>query len=400
MNNATHNEMSVNKAWSGRGTLKDLVAELYRQKATKLDVCVDVREMFVRAEKGGANDGGLSLCPNSAQSSEFLPATGLPISTSALCQIGERVEPNIPAKFAKEIAEKRPGRAAELFSGLMHDTGKRNLVRCLDGRVRAFLSDKYRVLENYDVAFAALDVARAKGAEVLEASLSDKTMRIKMVCREVWDVIDATRAGDKGGWFTGGLGSNEYLGRVAARSGGELPGGAGTIWPVVTIGNSETGHGGLFARLGILHGVCFNLATVESVVAQVHLGEKVAAGVLTAEAIQADSKAIMLKVRDSIASAFDLKKFKEIVARIKGANEDQIAAPSLAVGNLIENTDLPESARDSILEHFLRDYKATRYGLSQAVARAAQDVADGDDAAGMEAIAGKLVEVGGGSLLN
>lgn len=399
MANTTHNEHGVSGGWNGRGGLAALVAELDRQKASKVDAVIDTRMLKVEARSGGARDGALFLVPVAAQAREFMPTDGVEISDSALCQIGERVSPNIPAKFLRSLAGERPTRAAELATALLHDTGKRNFVRMLDGRVRAFLSDRYRALENYDLAFGALDVARELGAEVLEASLSDKTMRLKMVRRDVFDTIDATRSGDKGGWYAGGLGSKDYLSRVHARTGGDLPGGPGTVHPVVTIGNSETGHGGLFARIGILHAVCFNLATVETVVANVHLGERLEVGVFTAETVTAESRAIMLKARDSIRAAFTEDKFRKVVAAIKGANEIEIAAPTTAVGNLVENADLSESAMDSILAHFLGDYRPTLYGLSQAVARYAQDVEDGDTAGDVEELAGKLVGPSGESLI-
>lgn len=396
---ALHSEYGVSGGWNGRGTLANLVAELDRQRSTKVDVVADSRTMRVEARSGGARDGALVIVPTAPQTREFIPSEGVEISESALVQIGERVSPSIPAKFLKSLAADRPARAADLVSGLLFDTGKRNLVRMLDGRVRAFLSDRYRTLEHYDLAFAGLEVARDLGAEVLEASLSEKTMRIKMVRRDLWDSIDATRSGDKGGWYAGGLGSPEYLSKVGAKSGGNLPGGAGTIHPVVTLGNSETGHGGLFARLGILHAVCFNLATVETVVANVHLGERLDVGIFAGDTLTAEAKAIMLKARDSIRAAFDEAKFRAVVARIRQANEDVIEAPSTAVGNLVKNSELTDTARDSILAHFLGDYKATRYGLSQAVARYAQEVEDGDEAADVEGLAGVLVTDAGPALL-
>lgn len=266
------------------------------------------------------------------------------------------------------------------------------MIRMLDGKIRAMLSDRYRILDNYDLAFSALEVAKSSGADVMEASLSDRTMRIKFVSREIWDTIESTRTGsDSGNWYAGGLGNQKHLSRVAAKSRGDLPGGPGTVHPLVTIGNSETGHGSLYVRIGILAGICFNLATVEDVAAKTHLGGRLDAGLYSNETQAADSKAIYLKIRDSIKAAFNPEHFRRIVERAKAAKLDTIEAPTLAVAQTVKRFDLTEEAEEGILEHFLRDYSQDRYGLAQAVSRFAQDVDDGDAAADLEQAAGLLI---------
>lgn len=382
---------SPTSGWSGRGTLTSLVAELDRQKATKLDFVVDSRTVRVERAKGGANDGAMMLVGLTNQAREFVQ-DGMPILPKALLQFGERVTPNIPTKFLKELLEQRPDRCAELITNLLHDTGNRNLIRCLEGRVRAFLSNKFRIIDHYDLAFAALDVAREKGAEVFECGLSDTSMRLKLCDRKVWDVIDTVRQDSKGSWYAGGLGDQKFLSKVAAHSKGDLPGGPGTVHPAATISNSETGHGGLNTRISILAGICFNLATVETVVARVHLGEVMEVGILSQEAIAADSKAIMLKARDAIRAAFTPETFAKLVAKCRAAAEDPIEAPTTAVNNLVANAGLSDAARDSILAHFLKDYNPTRYGLAQAVARYAQESDDADASSDIEILSGKLIE--------
>lgn len=385
-------EWAVPGGWSGRGSLSSLISELDRQKASKIDFVADARSLEVRVVSGGKHDGGLMMVPRDAQTREFLPGEGVPIRPNALIQVGGRVSPEVPSGFLKTLASERPARAAELLNGLMQDSGRRNMVRMLDGSIRAFLSDRYRVIDNYDFAFSALEVARDQGAEVIECSISDTNMRLKLVNRKIFDVVDATRSGgSSSGWYAGGLGSPTYLSKVGARSWGELPGGPGTVYPAVTASNSETGHGGLSLRISILHGICFNLATVEDVVHRVHLGERLDAGIYNPETVAADNRAIMLKARDAIVAAFDEKKFRSIIAKCKSANEEKIDAPSSAVGNLVENARLSEDAKESILAHFLGEYRPTRYGLAQAVARYAQDVADGDSAFDVESLSGRVI---------
>jgi len=242
------------------------------------------------------------------------------------------------------------------------------------------------------MAFTAMEVARDCGADVLEASLSDTHMRLKFVSRQVWDAVDTNRSGNNGNWYAGGLGSQEYLGKVGARSHGDMPGGPGTIHPVVTISNSDTGHGGAHARIGILQAVCYNVATVEDVCREIHLGSKLDAGVFTSETRAADDESTMLKMKDSIIAAFSRDKFKSIVAKVKNANNKGIENPTDAVDNIVKTHKMTDIQRDLILAHFIGgNVTKTQYGLGQAVARAAQDVDSGDVAVEMEDLAGQLV---------
>lgn len=378
-----------NNAWKGRGNLSNLVAELERQKASRFDFVADTRHFDVRAE-----DGKVMLHPKSAQAGEWLTAPAL-FNDAALDQLAEKCEPSVPKKFFDKLNTKKHGeRLSALINGLHDDTPVKRLVRCLDGKVRAWLSDSYRVIDNFDMAFTCLDQAKRQNAEVIEASLSDTSMRIKFTTRQVYDVVDTVqRSGPQGGWFAGAIGNKELLGKtvLGARVTNELPGGPGTVHPIVTVSNSETGHGGFHVRIGILMGICYNVATLEDVVSQVHLGSRLEEGIFTAETRSVDSKAIMLKARDAVMAAFDQQKFRLMVAKAKTAQKDEIAKPTAAVDCVVEFAQLNDENKEALLEYFLRDYQPTRFGLAQAVGRLAQDTEDGDVAFDLEKLAGHII---------
>ena len=113
------------------------------------------------------------------------------------------------------------------------------------GQCRAFLSDRYKVLDHYDLALTSLQAVQGQGGEVIEASLSERSMRLKFTSRSIFDAIEQRRHSGGGNWYAGGLGNTEHLRRVGARTEGDLPGGPDTVHPMVTVSNSETGHGGL-----------------------------------------------------------------------------------------------------------------------------------------------------------
>lgn len=387
----TRNEFATNKAWSGRGTLEQLVGELDRQVESRLDVVADSRALTL-----DLRDGNLFLVPGNAQTREWLPREGMMIRDKVIPQLCERLTPGVPTKFFRKLVETRDNRALELANGLLADCGKKRLVRTLDGQVRAFLSNSYRVIDNYDIAVTALDTAREQGADVLEASLSDTRMHLKLINRNLWEAIDDVRQNAPSSkWYTGGLGDQGYLKRVAARTDGDLPGGPGTVHPVVTVSNSETGHGTFHVRIGILQAICFNLATVEKVAKEIHLGGAIEEGIYSDETISLDSQAVMLKARDSVRAAFQPETFARIVALANEAQADPIKNTTEAVNHLVKNASLSEEAKNDILGHFLRDYTpdghATRYGLAQAVARHAQTYTGADEADDIESLSGQLI---------
>ena len=83
------------KEWAGVGKLDQLVSELERQKESRIDACMDTRQVIVSTSN--REEGGLSLLPvGGTQTSEFLSLSqGTPFQTKALKQLGSRLTPNL-----------------------------------------------------------------------------------------------------------------------------------------------------------------------------------------------------------------------------------------------------------------------------------------------------------------
>jgi hypothetical protein len=365
------------------------VKELERQRESKRDFIADGRNLEVFA------DGGKLYLTGKDEATVRLIGSGLSVEImdQALPQVASRVSPKIPSKWVKEMRDEWPQHMADILTTMLRDTGKRRLVRILDGQCRAFLSDRYRILDNYDLAFASLDAARNHGAEVMEAAISDKKMKLKLINKQLWDKIDMTRSNsEKSDWYAGGLGNQEHLGRVSARSTGDLPGGPGTVWPIATISNSETGHGGLSVRLGILAGICFNLATVEEVASMIHLGQQNDVGIFQPETCALEARAIMAKCADAIRAAFTPEVFSALVERCRHAQDQEVKDSIEAVNNFVASTDLiSDDAKDSLLRYFVQDYDPTVWGFSNAVSRLSQDYTNSDVATEIEELAGTVI---------
>lgn len=348
--------MIVNES-AGLTSLETLVARLRAQKESRVDFVADLRSLAVSADP----DGMFRIAPGSPAVSEFLPSRGLVLSKHALGQLADRLDVPVPGRFLTPLAEAHPAIAERLLVDLASVSAKRVLVRCLDGGIRAVLSDRYRVLDNYDLAFSALDAVRQHGGEVLKCFLSEHQFSLSFTTRQLWDRFNE-------GERTGGRGAHGFDRLDDGGEGGSL------FHPLCTVSNSETGRGGLSVRYGILRARCVNSVLIEDARVERHLGGTLDAGFLREETISADSRAIMLKCQDAIAAGLHPATFGRLVALAWNATAVPVGSPSSAVAQVVEAFDLTEADRDSILGHFLRDYDPTVYGLSQAVARYAQDV--------------------------
>lgn len=372
----------VSASW--RGGLPELVKELERQKAAKIDFVADSRSVKVMPRNVGTGTGFLEIVAGDKQVGEFLTAPHR-LSDRAIDQIGERVKPTVPGRFARELAAQQPRIAADLLNQMLTETPSRVMFRCLDGRVRAALSNKYRILDDLDIAFASLDVIKRNNGTILECTASESRMEIKFTATHMVEHIPEDR---------GGGGFEKHLRRTTLDPNQFRNLGKGAVCPFVRVSHSGVGEGGLNVGYGVLRLACINGAVTEQAMNQIHLGAAQDMGLLTEETIAADSKAIMLKCRDLIQVSLDSRTFGRIVTVAKKAQADTIEAPSAAVANLVENAGLSDADREGILAHFLRDYDANRWGLAQAVSRYSQECDDADTASTLETVSGKIITSG------
>ena len=385
------------KPFSGRGTLPQVVTELRRQQAERVDFVADTRDVKVIP-----HEGTLALAAATPSGGEWLPDP-LPLTNTALPQLGERQGVPVPAKFLRAAAMAHPSRIADYLTEVMREDHKRRLVRTLDGRVRAYLSDRYKAIDSLDAVTAALAGASEVGVQachVLDASVSETHVRVKLVntaCVEVAAELPENTFARWGGRAATGYRAAVGLGPVMEPGAEPFDGGVTgsrdlQLHPIVEISNSDTGHGGMTASLGILQALCLNTATTSQTLREVHLGGRLDAGVYSYEAIQAEAQAITLKARDVVRAGFAPAVFAQLVESIRPTMHQQIAAPQAACRSLLP--DLPGLDLDDLMGAFYGEQAytgPTTYSLGQAVARLAQDTDEPGVAADREVMAGQLL---------
>lgn len=221
---------------------------------------------------------------------------------NALQQLAGRL--NVPMAYVDHLAGLRaPGEGPDAkpdawglrllsrsLAELAEHSGDRYLVRSVGGEARAFLSDKFRRIDCRPGALALLEAAMKRGMIVSDGAFTDTRSSMKFIRPEVLEV------------FPG-----EYMV-------------FGFEWS-----NSDYGRGASDLRLFFWRCLCWNGATGESVVRQIHIGRRLQDDVEYAqETLEADAKASALALRDAAASAMSPEKTAKMIEGIKAANATKI----------------------------------------------------------------------------
>src|SRR5580765_4228648 len=126
-------------------TLSEMAKELERRQSAKRDFIADTRQL------SAVSDGKhLQIAlPNG-------PALALsqgPVFQEQVCG-----HYKIPRDYAGRIRAEHPALYAQTLNTFFREEPARRMVRVLDNNARAFLSDRYRPLDNFDLSNAVLPV--------------------------------------------------------------------------------------------------------------------------------------------------------------------------------------------------------------------------------------------------
>jgi hypothetical protein len=269
----------------------------------------------------------------------------------------------IPAKFYDRLRDEVPYLLSTNVNTLLgRESQKRHMVRTLDGTARAFLSDRYRRIDNYEIAQTVLPlIGEMTDARVESCEVTDNRMYLKVVNpRLTADVVP----GD-------------------------------TVQAGIVISNSEVGIGAVNVQPLVYRLVCSNGMVVNDLgKRKYHIGrENEESWELFSDAtIQADDTAFMLKLADIVRTAVDAAKFGVIVDKLREAVTAKITAP---VADVVELTGrqygFNKTENDGILQHLILGGDLSLWGLSNAVTRAAADIDSYDRATALEGAGWQIV---------
>lgn len=349
-------------------TLEQLAKEVWRQHDVKRDFIADTQKvkMIVEADKG-----------------ELVPLLSLDgreqfrINELVHDQIGGHYK--IPAAYYDKMRRGAPRLLADNVNHWFEAEASARMIRTLDEKARAFLSDRYRPLDNYDLMEAALPRLSKMGVMILSCEVTDTRLYLKVVDERMKKDLPV-------GWTVNNRGHDRFE----------------TVAPALVLSNSEVGAGALSCQTSVYFGGCTNLTVFrEGSVKKSHLGMKQELGddvysVLSTTTKRLTDVALWAQIGDVVEAAFTQARFDANLEKLRRAQQDVIE-PKADVARVVEVTakkfGLNDGERSSVLRHLIDGGDLSKYGLHNAVTRAAQDLASYDRASEFERLGSVLVEL-------
>jgi Domain of unknown function (DUF932) len=323
-------------------TLVELAQELIAQQESKRDFHASTKSLTM------VPSGEFQLDTNTGM--EIMPATSY-----AHAQMASKL--SIPKVYYDRMLKDSP---FLLANNVNHWLEKRqeetSLIRTLRGQMRAFLSNRYRIVDNHDILEMVIpELAQmGSGIEIVSCQVTDERMYLKVINKNIEAAISV---GD--------------------------PVQAGFI-----LSNGEIGNSSISVEPFIYRLVCTNgLILKDKKQRKNHAGRGAENSDLYAiDTIQAIDDAFKLKIRDLVRNAISISTFQEAVTDMQGAKSNLITGnPVKAVEVTAKAIGLTESESGSVLNHLIRAGDLSQFGMLNAVTRAAEDIESYDRRGGAQA---------------
>lgn len=319
-------------------TIQQMAQELLRQSKAKQDYLV--------------NTGSLSLSVTSDAPQLRVTENGLDkiapldIRQTAHRQLGTYL--GIPQKYYELMRTDAPELLAYNANYWFSQKNELRTLRTMDGCARAFLSNRYRRIDNLDIASVTLPViGELPEARFVSTQITDDFMYIKVVNPRLQaDVVpgDVVQAG-------------------------------------VIISNSETGLGSVTIQPLIYRLVCSNGMVInDAKTRRNHVGRAATSeedfSIYSSETLLADDHAFVLKIKDTVRAAISEARFAQVVSRMRESTEAMLDTKQLpAIVKLASSSfGITEDESNGVLEHLITGGDFSLYGLANAVTRFSQDV--------------------------
>lgn len=338
-------------------TIENLLAELRRQLASKRDLIVPSQLMSYATNEHHVSKVHLHM--GSGLTEEY------GITDLAQRQLADKLK--IPYAYFTRMRDEESELLDVNVNTWLQKAEEPRLVRTLDGRVRAVLSNRYRRLDNFDLAQTVLPILeKIPGCTIESAELTETKMYIKAVSAQV-----------------------EY-----EVSPGDF------VCAGVAISNSEVGASALGVQQLVFRKICANgMISPDAGLRKTHLGRLLQADedgltIFKEDTITAEDAAFYLKVRDVVEHCVSEATLQVVGEKMRKATGIKITGnPVKAIEVLAQKHMLTEEERAGILRHFIEGADLSYFGVVNAVTGYSQDIVDYDRATEFELLGGKLLEM-------
>jgi len=339
--------------------ISDLAAEVLRQSRAKADYAVDTRRL--QMEPTGDNVVMRILSEEQVDMVEPMD-----VNILAHRQLGTHLK--IPAPYYDRMLTNAPDLLAHNVNQWFRQEPSQRMVRTLDGAARAFLSNRYRRIDNAEIMEAVLPVIEEMPEVYIEScEITESRLYIKAINPRLQNEIatgDIVQAG-------------------------------------IMISNSEVGLGSVTVQPLIFRLVCLNGMIVNDArTRKNHVGRAGTADenfqLYTDETLKADDRAFMLKIQDTVRAAVDEAKFSQVVGMMRDAGQARMNTTDIPGVVKLASRDfgLNEAEENGILARLVEGRDLSLLGLVNAVTRHSQDVCSYDRATELESLSYSMLNMG------
>ena len=233
------------------------------------------------------------------------------------------------------------------------------------GICRAMLSDRFKVIDNFDVLMAALEAVKESGVnlQIQDCDITDKRMYIRFVAPDV--EVD----------------SPELLKSYRVPNGSEDQGRTSIVSGFV-ISNSEIGHGqfSISPRAVVL--ACKNgMVFKDDSYKKTHLGGQMDAFSQiewSEDTRQLNMNLIISQVKDAIKTYISEDYFTRKIQQLEEVGKKKLEHPFEVVKNVSKSLSISEDKQADLLNYFTQGADTTAFGVCQALTYLGQVCEDAD----------------------
>jgi hypothetical protein len=341
-------------------TLEETLAAIVAEDARKIDLVADSRSISFEAESTST----ILVDLPDGQGGAF------DLNAHALGQVANDV--GIPKRYFDRMRADAPDLFRENVHHWLRNEPERRLIRGLrptegesDPVGRAWLSDRYRRLDNIEIARTLLPEFESLDTEVVFHNAAVTEQRLYL--RATFPAMEA-----------------------------EVKVGEPIRWGV-ELRNSEVGAGAFAINAFVLTLVCTNGMVASRELSARHVGRRLdEEGIFAAETLAADDSAFWLAARDTLRAAISEARFEEVVARLRETTTgEKVARPIAASEMLAQRFSLSEEEREAVLLAFASSGDMSQWGMLSAVTNAAQGRESFDRRVEMEEIGWSIATLPG-----
>jgi hypothetical protein len=341
-------------------SLMDLRGELIRRLDTKRDFVTPARFLTADVKEIGEQKHIFITMDDGSQGHEFA------VNPTAHKQIREWA--NIPAKYYDLMLSKAPDLLRDNVNYWFNNVEAKRLVRTIDGRMRAYLSNNYRIIDNYDIANTIVPILAADPSlKIVSADVTDDNLYLKA--------------------FSERLTFEPKVGDVVKMG--------------ITIRVNEVGEGAIDIAPFLFRLSCTNGATIEDLsLRKFHAGRKISDIDIIYEVLQDETKkltdqAFLAQVGDLVRASMDEVNFDKVKTKAIDATTRRISVDLEPVlDRIVEKFDVRGTERAAVLKNLVDDGDGlTQWGLANAITKVANDNPEYVESDRLEKAGGKVMSL-------